>query len=77
VIFAVPATTPVTAPALAITEATALLLLLHTPPAALADNVVIPVSHITLLPVIAGTAGTVFTVIIKVEPAVPHHAVTI
>ena len=62
---AVPADTPVTTPA-ASTEATAASLLLHTPPAVVELNVVVPFIQTALVPVIAATTGKLFTVTVAV-----------
>lgn len=72
----VPAVNAVTTPVLE-TVATAVLLLDQTPPAAVLAKVVVEPTQTAVLPVIAGTTGTAFTVIGKVLEALHPFAVTI
>ena len=64
----VPASIPLTIPAL--TVAFAILLLLHTPPAGVLTSVVVRPSHTDVVPVIA--VGNAFTVTIAVLKQVPE-----
>jgi hypothetical protein len=67
----VPAVNPVTVPP-TVTDAIAGLLLTHVPPVA-GDNVVVPPTHIELLPVIL-TVGKALTVKVKVSMSATHGA---
>jgi hypothetical protein len=64
---AVPAETPVTSPVLVFTVATAVLLLLHVPPVAVFERVVVPFEHKVVFPVI-GARGLTVTVVVSEQP---------
>ena len=69
---AVPALIPVTIP-LELTVATAELLVDQVPPAVVLDNVVVAPIHTFVVPVIAATTGTLFTVIVEVADEEEGH----
>ena len=71
-IIAAPALIPFTTPVALLTEATAVLLLLHTPPAVASLRVVDVPVHIVVVPAIAAMVGAVPTVITLVAVAVPQ-----
>lgn len=73
---AVPAVMPVTAPVL-LTLATAVLLLLHTPPVTASLNVVVPPVHTVMVPVMVPADGVPDTVTVVVALAVPQLLVTV
>ena len=72
---AVPAVTPVTIPDVPIV-ATAVLLLLHTPPVVVLLNVVVEVAQTIAVPVIVPATGSGLTVTFTVVVAVPQLLVT-
>ena len=74
--MAVPAVAPVTIP-VAVTAATAALLLLHVPPAVASDNVVVAPVHTVVVPVIVPAVGVAVTVTVAVAVAVPQALVTL
>ena len=64
--------TPLTTPALASIVATEVFALLHTPPVVASANVVVMPVDTVVLPVIAGTTGSGFTMIINVSGTPVH-----
>lgn len=76
--FAVPVETPVITPVDEPIEATAELLLLHTPPGVALVNIALLPAHTDEEPLIAaGAAGTVFTVKMRTTLVKPHASVTV
>ena len=71
----VPAVTPVTIPDMPIV-ATAVLLLLHTPPVVVLLNVIVAVAQTIAVPVIVPATGNGLTVTFTVVVAVPQLLVT-
>ena len=76
---ALPAVTPVTTPVLGFTVATAVLLLLHTPPAGVALKVVVPPTIVPIVPLITGVTGlgNTVTLIVLLLPPQPLAAVKV
>jgi hypothetical protein len=73
---AVPGATPVTTPA-PLTDATEVLLLLHTPPAAPSVNVVVFPAHIVVDPLMVPALGAAFTVIVLEALTEPQLLITV
>ena len=70
----VPAESPLTVPA--VTEATVVLLLLHTPPGVVQARVVLLPVQTVAVPVMGATATGAFTVALTVDATVPQALVT-
>ncbi len=71
-----PAETAVTRP-VPLIVATAVAVLLHTPPPAASVSVVVPAGHSEVVPVMVPATGSGFTVTILIATAVPQLLVTV
>ena len=67
--FVVPTVRPVTTPVVVTTVPTAVLLLLHTPPAGLHDNSVVVPVHTVVVPVIDPIVPLTVTTLVAEQPA--------
>ena len=75
--MAVPADAPVTIPDDEPTVATAVLLLLHSPPVTVSANTVVPPGQTCVVPVIVSGSGTTVTCTVVVSEAYPSFTVTV
>ena len=76
-IVAVPAVTPVTAPVIEFTVATAALDVVHTPPAVVLVKIVEDPIHALVVPPIAASVGNAFTFTVACAFAVQPFVVTV